>query len=67
MGMVLRLTDQETERLRRQAEREHRSMQQIARVALTKYLDEHDDDAQTLALAHEEVARWSEALRRLGE
>lgn len=34
MAMTLRLTDEETELLRRQAEREHRSMQEVARLAI---------------------------------
>lgn len=67
MGMVLRLTDEQTERLRRQAEIEHRSMHQVALVALDKYLNEQGDNAYTKVLGEEEAARWAEALRRLGE
>jgi predicted transcriptional regulator len=34
MAMTLRLTDEETELLRRQAERERRSMHEVARLAI---------------------------------
>lgn len=37
MAMTLRLTDEETEALRRTAEREHRSMQEVARAAINEY------------------------------
>jgi predicted transcriptional regulator len=67
MGMVLRLTDEETERLRKRAEAEHRSMHEVVRVALEAYLDTQDDDTRTRVLAREEVARWANVLRRLGE
>ncbi|TDQ51488.1 ribbon-helix-helix CopG family protein [Actinorugispora endophytica] len=65
--MTLRLTDDETEALRRQAENEGRSMQQVVRAALEEYLARHGDDEFTLELAREEAARFSEVLRRLGE
>lgn len=34
VAMTLRLTDEETELLRQQAQREHRSMQEVARLAI---------------------------------
>ena len=34
MAMTLRLSDDEAEMLRRQAEREHRSMQEVVRLAI---------------------------------
>lgn len=36
--MTLRLTDEETEALREAAEREGRSMQQVARAAINEYV-----------------------------
>jgi predicted transcriptional regulator len=38
MAMTLRLTEEETEALRAQAAREHRSMQEVAREAIRLYL-----------------------------
>ena len=42
MAMTLRLTDEETEALRRTAEREDRSMQEVAREAITRYTSDRD-------------------------
>jgi hypothetical protein len=36
--MTLRLTDEQTEALRRRAQAEHRSMQQVARAAIDAYV-----------------------------
>ena len=44
MAMTLRLTDAQSEALRARAEREGRSMQQVARSALDEYLRRRDDD-----------------------
>jgi hypothetical protein len=38
MAMTLRLTDAQTEALRRRAEAEHRSIQQVARAAIDAYV-----------------------------
>ncbi|HMH92677.1 MAG TPA: hypothetical protein VK586_16515 [Streptosporangiaceae bacterium] len=38
MAMTLRLTDEQTEALRRKAETEHRSMQQVALAAIDSYV-----------------------------
>jgi predicted transcriptional regulator len=38
MAMTLRLTDEETSALRRTAEAEHRSMQEVARTAIAEYV-----------------------------
>ena len=40
MAMNLRLTDQETEALRRRAAQEGRSMQEVARAAIAEYVSE---------------------------
>jgi predicted transcriptional regulator len=37
MAMTLRLTAEETEELRKTAEQEHRSMQEVARTAIKEY------------------------------
>ncbi len=40
MAMNLRLTDAETDALRRKAEQEGRSMQEVARAAITEYVSD---------------------------
>lgn len=52
MAMTLRLTEEETELLRRTAEREHRSMQEVARLAILEYATSRRE-------------RRAEALRRI--
>ena len=61
MAMNLRLTDSETEALRRKAEEEGRSMQEVARAAIAEYVSDRperlksaitrvrDEDAELLA------------------
>ena len=67
MAMTLRLTDEETEALREQAEIESRSMQDVARAAVREYVTRRgtarlvDDELQYV------VTTYAEALRRLGD
>jgi predicted transcriptional regulator len=67
MAMTLRLTDEETEALRAQAEREARSMQEVVRAAVREYVTRRgnarlvDDELQYV------VTTYQEALRRLGD
>ena len=67
MAMTLRLTDQQTEALRARAEREGRSMQQVAIAAVDDYLLRAEDDELTDRLAAQGAQRFAELLRRLGE
>jgi predicted transcriptional regulator len=67
MAMTLRLSDDQTEALRRRAEREGRSMQQVALSALEDYLLRAEDDERTDHLAEHGAKRYAELLRRLGE
>ncbi len=67
MAMTLRLTDEQTEALRRRADREGRSMQQVALAALDDYLLRTADDELTDRLAVQGAQRFAELLRRLGE
>lgn len=62
--MTLRLTAAETEALREAARREHRSMQEIARVAIGEYVTRRSRrrDAYIAAIVDEDA----ELLRRLG-
>jgi len=47
MAMTLRLTDEETEALRIQAEREGRSMNEVARMAIVSYINERTSRLQS--------------------
>lgn len=67
MAMTLRLSDEQTEALRRRADREGRSMQQVALSALEDYLVRAEDDERTDRLAEKGAQRYAELLRRLGE
>jgi plasmid stability protein len=65
--MTLRLSDEQTEALRARAEKEGRSMQQVARSALDDYLLRVEDDELTDRLAAQGADRFADLLRRLGE
>jgi predicted transcriptional regulator len=67
MAMTLRLTDDETEALRRQALVEGRSMQEVARQAVRDYLEQHTRAELLDSVLSSELPRYAEALRRLGE
>jgi hypothetical protein len=67
MAMTLRLSDEQTETLRARAEKEGRSMQQVALDALDEYLLRAEDDELTDRLAERGAQRFAELLRRLGE
>ena len=67
MAMTLRLNEEQTAALRRCAEREGRSMQQVALAALDDYLLRTEDDELTERLAERGAERFAELLRRLGE
>ncbi|WP_211301421.1 ribbon-helix-helix protein, CopG family [Murinocardiopsis flavida] len=65
--MTLRLTDRETESLRKQAEAEGRSMQQVAKAAIEEYVARRSADDQIRQATEESVRTWAPLLRRLGE
>jgi predicted transcriptional regulator len=67
MAMTLRLTEDETEALRRQAEVEGRSMQDVARQAVRDYVERHTRAELLEQVLDSELPRYAEALRRLGE
>jgi plasmid stability protein len=67
MAMTLRLTDDEADALRRRAAREGRSMQDVARTAVRDYIDRTSRRELLDEVLDEELPRYSEALRRLGE
>ncbi|EFC83280.1 hypothetical protein CcI49_07395 [Frankia sp. CcI49] len=65
--MTLRLTDDEAEALRLRSELEQRSMQEIAREAIREYIEAHSRAELLDQVLDEELPRYAEALRRLGE
>jgi predicted transcriptional regulator len=67
MAMTLRLDDDETEALRTRAEREGRSMQEVARQAVREYVERTSRRELLDRVLDEELPRYAEALRRLGE
>jgi len=67
MAMTLRLSDEETEALRLRAQREGRSMQDVARAAVREYIERTSRRELLDDVLDAELPRFSEALRRLGE
>jgi len=67
MAMTLRLTDEETDALRRRAQREGRSMQDVAREAVRAYIDRTSRRELLDQVLDDELPRYAEALERLGE
>jgi predicted transcriptional regulator len=64
--MTLRLTDAETEALRKRAEFEDRSMQDVAKQAVREYVENHSTQDLLERVLDEELPRYAEALERLG-
>jgi len=67
MAMTLRLSDEQSDALRRRASKEGRSMQQVAQAAVTEYLMRAEDDELTDRLTEQGARRYADLLRRLGE
>lgn len=67
MTMTLRLTEDETQALRRRAQREGRSMQAVARTAVREYIDRTSRRELLDQVLDEQLPRYAEALERLGE
>lgn len=65
--MTLRLDEQETEALRRRAEIEGRSMQEVAREAVRTYIEQRSKRDLLDRVLDEELPRYAEALERLGQ
>ncbi len=67
MAMTLRLTEDETKALREQARREGRSMQEVAREAVRHYIEQTSRRELLDRVLDEDLPRYAEALKRLGE
>jgi predicted transcriptional regulator len=67
MAMTLRLSEEQTEALRRRADKEGRSMQQVVLTALQEYLLRTENDEVTDRLTDQGARRYADVLQRLGE
>ena len=65
--MTLRLSEAETEALRRRAELERRPMQELVRQAIREYVERHSRAELLDQVLDEELPRYAEALERLGQ
>ena len=65
--MTLRLSDSEADALRRRAEFESRSMQDVAKQAVREYVESHSRQDLLRNVLDEELPRYAEALDRLGK
>jgi predicted transcriptional regulator len=65
MAMTLRLSDEETALLRRQAEREGRSMHEVVRLAIQERIDRQDHTDRVQRAARRVATQHREILDRL--
>jgi hypothetical protein len=65
--MTLHLTDDEAEALRRQAALEGRSVEELARAAVCEYIDRTSRRELLDEVLDQELPRYADPLRRLGE
>ncbi|WIE58811.1 ribbon-helix-helix protein, CopG family [Curtobacterium sp. MCLR17_031] len=67
MAMTLRLDDDEAAALRKRADLEERSMQDVARAAIREYVEQHSRSDLIDGILDRELPRYAEALERLGK
>lgn len=67
MAMTLRLDDDETTALRKRADLESRSMQDVARAAIREYIEHHSRSDLIDGILDRELPRFAEALDRLAQ
>lgn len=67
MSINLRLTDEQTEQIRAQADAEHRSMQSVVVAAIDEYIGRHQHKAKVRASIGNLLETESGVLKRLGE
>ncbi|GAA3177015.1 MULTISPECIES: ribbon-helix-helix protein, CopG family [Streptomyces] len=65
MAMNLRLDDDRTEALKKQADLEGRSMHAVVLRAVDDYLAQHAREAMIREVGIQEAAKWRELLERL--
>lgn len=67
MAMTLRLDDAEAAALRKRADLEERSMQDVARAAIREYVEQRSRSDLIDGILDRELPRYAEALERLGK
>ena len=67
MAMTLRLDEPTNAALRARAQAEGRSMQEVVRIAVLEYIDRHSKTDLLDQILDNELPRYAEALKRLGE
>lgn len=67
MVFTLRLDEQQTEALRRRAEIEGRSMEDVARQAVREHIDRASRRELLDEILDRQLHRYADVLRRLGE
>jgi hypothetical protein len=67
MAFVLKLTEEETDLLRVQAEREHRSMHEVARLAVLERITASEQDRRRDAFIRDGLPDWAPVMKRLAE
>jgi plasmid stability protein len=67
MARTLRLDDDEAAALRKRADLEERSMQDVARAAIREYVEQHSRSDLIDGILDRELPRYAEALERLGK
>jgi hypothetical protein len=65
--MTLRLDEKTNEALRQRAESEGTSMQELVKLAIVEYIERHSRQEQLDRVLDDELPRFADALRRLGE
>ena len=67
MAMTLWLSDADVASLRRRAERERRSIEDVVREAIREYVESHSRAEALDQVLDEDMPRFAEALERLGQ
>jgi predicted transcriptional regulator len=67
VGMTLRLSDDRMEALRRRAQKEGRSLQQVVHAAVDEYITRHDADEEVRRHGAAAAGHWRSALDRMGD
>lgn len=63
--MTLRLSDDRLEALRRRADKEGRTVQQVVQAAVDEYLTRHAADEEVRRLGAAAIGHWRTALDRM--
>ena len=67
MAMTLRLDERTNDALRERDDAEGRSMQEVVKLAVAEYIERHSRLDAVDRVLDDELPRYADALRRLGE